>query len=456
MAVYLRVEGMNLGNFVFDTADLSTIRGGGLILLHSIEQLREHLQNNCRLQLTTILQGASTGLFQIEGNSDVTVVRRQADEWLRDKYPHATFAVDTASGGEFERVVSQLTTANRIRQMKSPSLIYPKVADVTQSTSVCKLDLVRPGAPQNSESSESRRDYGRKQKQKLYFNILKQDGGFAEAEIPKLQYVNELGDLAGNSGSWGNLGDKMAVIAVDGNNIGKKCKGLGVDDLGNFSRDLRKYQAQFLMEALRKFGGEIAWKNGDEMRIETLLWGGDEVIWVVPAWTGLAFLQEFFAHVVSWPKLGGAKLTFSAGVVFCNHKSPIHAVRDLADDLCKKVKDWRKELPEDNMFGYQVLESFDRVADVQIENSSLTCEELTVLTAEMPQIRTYVPRRKLHELIQAIYRGDVEAANRAEKGALRYLDPVHPVIANSLRGNTRRWRIVCDLWDYLAPEEGGR
>lgn len=37
MEYYLSVEAVNLDNFISDTADLSTIRGGGLLLLHAID-----------------------------------------------------------------------------------------------------------------------------------------------------------------------------------------------------------------------------------------------------------------------------------------------------------------------------------------------------------------------------------------------------------------------------------
>lgn len=41
MSYYLRVEGVNLGNFVNDTNDLATIRGGSLLLLEAMELVEE-------------------------------------------------------------------------------------------------------------------------------------------------------------------------------------------------------------------------------------------------------------------------------------------------------------------------------------------------------------------------------------------------------------------------------
>jgi hypothetical protein len=39
---YLRLEGVNLANFVYDTQDLSTVRGGSLILLDGVKWLEAH------------------------------------------------------------------------------------------------------------------------------------------------------------------------------------------------------------------------------------------------------------------------------------------------------------------------------------------------------------------------------------------------------------------------------
>jgi len=36
---YLRMEGVNLNNFVYETQDLSTIRGSGLLLLKAVDDL---------------------------------------------------------------------------------------------------------------------------------------------------------------------------------------------------------------------------------------------------------------------------------------------------------------------------------------------------------------------------------------------------------------------------------
>ena len=61
MPIYLlRVEGVNLRSVIWDTDDLSTRRGGGLMLLNAVAQLRDQFS---ALDLKSVATGASIGLF---------------------------------------------------------------------------------------------------------------------------------------------------------------------------------------------------------------------------------------------------------------------------------------------------------------------------------------------------------------------------------------------------------
>ena len=61
MAKYLvRVEAVNFDNFINDTQDISTIRGGGLLVLDAAKELA------ARAEMRGIYTGASTGLFVAE------------------------------------------------------------------------------------------------------------------------------------------------------------------------------------------------------------------------------------------------------------------------------------------------------------------------------------------------------------------------------------------------------
>ena len=95
------------------------------------------------------------------------------------------------------------------------------------------------------------------------------------------------------------------------------------------------------------------------LRFETLLFGGEDVTFVAPAWLGWWLAVRFFEITKDWtvgdaeiatacaqcarpvPDRGGRELPmrFSAGLVFCSAKTPIRAAKKLAEDLCHLAKD---------------------------------------------------------------------------------------------------------------------
>ena len=101
---FLRLEGVNLTNFVYDTADLSTIRGGGLLLMHVAQRILAEpwpeLQGSESMKATT---GASTLLLEAKlqnAAAAVTLRDRVADFLRRDPHlRHATFVVDVVMSG---------------------------------------------------------------------------------------------------------------------------------------------------------------------------------------------------------------------------------------------------------------------------------------------------------------------------------------------------------------------
>jgi len=88
-------------------------------------------------------------------------------------------------------------------------------------------------------------------------------------------------------------------------------------------------------------------------RFELLQWGGDELLFVVPAWLGLPVLQQFFRQVYTWRD---KPLTHSAGMVLCPRKTPIARAQKLAEELT----DWCKlHSRKEDLYATLILESID-------------------------------------------------------------------------------------------------
>jgi hypothetical protein len=202
MTWYLRVEGVNLKHFVYDTNDLSTIRGGGLLLLDAMDDIRKHFG------LDAISTGASSGLFTLR-SVDAEGARHMRDrvtEYLdRDaKWRHATFVVDVLKDNDFNIAREGLLALNRWRQMRSPTLAVPSDQAATDA---CACDRVRPAAGPGRQARDSgqknegrisrsvsvRRGYGVDNKRRAFYA---ERAGIDEQDLP--YFVNDFDELTKN------------------------------------------------------------------------------------------------------------------------------------------------------------------------------------------------------------------------------------------------------------------
>ena len=130
----LRVEGVNLVNVIDDTDDLSTRRGGGLMILNAAAQLPKTLPKETRDRLTPIATSASIGLFSFEAadENDAEAIRAAVESHFRTgtlvdpetptvtghlHLKHGTFVVDVEPMGQSPAEANQMVLArNRCAQ----------------------------------------------------------------------------------------------------------------------------------------------------------------------------------------------------------------------------------------------------------------------------------------------------------------------------------------------------
>ena len=125
----LRIEGVNLDHFVCDTADLSTVRGGGLMLLKAITKAEAYLRDAIgHSRVRALSTGASSGFFALELPDDpATPSAQKLVEGLRvmlatdGSLSQATFVVSLVPySGNFARDRETLLALNRHQQMNRP------------------------------------------------------------------------------------------------------------------------------------------------------------------------------------------------------------------------------------------------------------------------------------------------------------------------------------------------
>lgn len=406
MAVYLlRIEGVNLDYFVYDTADLSANRGGSLELLSAVRDARLHLESGTGVSdIKALSVGASTALLQF--NASLADAGKAADH-VRDclrgvsytgeqsaeqkLLAEATFVVslqELADEADFAPARERLLALGRWEQMQAASLAVPP--DSAAGETPCLVDALRPvsaGCDWPVERSgkweraglsslaKLRKQYGRRQKQLLYSEIT----GLARPD--GIKFAREFSEIALHVDERAGAG-KLAVFYADGNQFGKiqsdKARTPQLQVKWDTElRDRREALLRRLLEdevlndskkedwlfdrALDDEDGQAtgkAEKNALRYRLETLLWGGDELIWVVPAWCAWRVAALFFEETAAW-EFEGTKLTHSAGMVICSYKAPIRRITQIARDLADAAKDISRTR---NQLAVEVLESFDDIS----------------------------------------------------------------------------------------------
>jgi len=118
----------------------------------------------------------------------------------------------------------------------------------------------------------------------------------------------------------------------------------------------------------------LAYRHGADplLRLETLIWGADEMTLIVPAWLGYEtvslLLRELRPSPMHWRftlrQHQGSPverdLSHAIGLVFCHQKAPIQGISRFAGELAE----WAKDIDRTRSgVAYAVLESFDRAGN---------------------------------------------------------------------------------------------
>lgn len=148
--------------------------------------------------------------------------------------------------------------------------------------------------------------------------------------------------------------NKLAVVHVDGNGFGARREERarlhdGFAAYRRFSLYLDVAGGLLLARLLDwMMRRETMWtrrpveEEADKrLRFETILWGGDEMCFVLPAWEAWDFAGELVEGLSMWsaPDRGDVRpLTFGIGLVYGHVKTPIRDLRRAADGLCQSAK----------------------------------------------------------------------------------------------------------------------
>ncbi|SEH08159.1 hypothetical protein [Candidatus Venteria ishoeyi] len=497
----LRIEGVNLDAVLNDTQDLNTIRGGSLLLRQAIADIEEKYFS----EQNYISSGASVGLFRFSVTSEENAKQKQKEvvQFLNQdpNYCHLTFVVDIQASdmqdvGDFIQNKEKVLARNRFRQMQQASIALPeKNRDPHKQQGVCQLDNLRPSIKSDtvaqatrfvSSSVYQRRQYGRDQKKAEFYQ---QETHTQETGIKNLRYTPDLTTLATCKGH--PLDHKIAVFYCDGNSFSniQQQHAKTPEQLKNFDQTIRKYRKDFLTAYLAWLQSQPDAKTqSGALRLEILLWGGDEFTLIVPAWLGLETLGFFYNFSAKWT-FQEQRLTHAGGLVLAHAKTPIKRVEQLAKNLAQRVKDYPGGKSE-NYFDYTVLESIDFPTQSlerfqqKLFGTSLACSRPILPPLDMEryhqaqQLKQLLGKGQVYALVRAILDSDkafelqlmqlakivdmdfkgqqFEEAEDLYRTRLRQLNNLLQQVfpqpsSEQQRDNCWQWLHLAELWDYF-PE----
>jgi hypothetical protein len=369
----LRFEANAFSETVYDMPRLAAIRGASLACLYSPELVACVLGRQPGITHQKIYSGASQGVWRLDGDAAaaraaalgvraalsmddpdtaaphahmsysvvlVDIVREAAGDELKAlAIAEALCATDAMQGDGFPMPVLSRSASN-----------YDRFGDRSRPANV---EVMWPGEEKVvkiSAAHHARRRFGRKQRQTFYEDYsagaVQPDRDFSDdfdtmvADPPR--------DVAKSAGS------KTAVFIADGDGLtGMRNAAFekgGLAGLGAFSDTLLALQKRLLASILdwlaqgakaRPDHFLTPEKDGSVYRFEVLVWGGDEVTIVMPSWLAVEFASKFRRWTRDWA-ISGKPVTFSAGLVIANHKTPIRQSKTVAETLVNLAKQAKK------------------------------------------------------------------------------------------------------------------
>lgn len=508
----IRVEGVNLYHVLDDTRQLSVRRGGSMLLRQAIKDLekKENIPTpsvSCN-NWETISSGASTGLFQFTSDSLQSAQKNKDHivDFLNNhkQYKHFSFVVDVvpllrdAVGKvDFKQTVEAVIAQNRFSQFQQPTLTCHDTPGVEKTGQPCAWDNLRPARQGDivtrkqgkvralvSTFANIRHNEGRKEKK-----------DFINREIGKdYEYTWNLQTLSlSHNPDYSHCNDKIAVLYFDGNSFGKIQKNCtSKDELKRFDQEVQSKRQDFLQKLVLNANRDPAFCTIDHqrgfcienaIRLEVLLWGGDEIMLVVPAWKGMEVLQEFYHISRDWKftddKDTTHPLTHAGGLVFCHHKTPLDRIQALAKELADHIKEHHSK--KKNFYHYLVLESVDVPTRPYLEfvKKQYGRHNAEVWQPQAPLYEGYihnkqsifssltdekeVGRRQIYKLALAA----TESISDFDQQYKRFceLTDRHEQIAQDVRSlflqvpqpqqheyRQLPWLHLSELWDYFAPQ----
>lgn len=375
-----------------ETTNVETISLGGSIAIFKLTAMNK---KEMKALKTTIVSSLYEGNFDSEHNPE---------NLLLEGLPYLNLIVEYAPLTDdkpqiFQTALATMTRKIRFQQLnKYPSFPLRKTHQLSseptkEGEKICTDDGFLPAdttVKKNdgndyhvSSMAKAFFEYGRNAKHAFVFNEIERFpasksvlGDNLDDTKKTITFTNDFPTLttlpkySGASESQlslvGNLNNKMAVLYFDGNGFSKYKKELSAEGLKQFDENIMQSRASFLAYLLKYAKGgtlplmyDDPTKNSDnnkvkQIKVEILEWGGDELLFVVPAWAAFPILSLFYQTQQGLQSPDQHPLTHAGGMVICSHKTRIDRAKSIAIEAAEQAKRFSRSR---NLYNIVLLES---------------------------------------------------------------------------------------------------
>lgn len=334
----LSVEATNFGATVYDTNDISVIRGASLQLTELTTFCKTLIGSNG----TVIGEGAERVRYRVTTDDPDALQSKIRDALSKGSWRHFCFAVDIA---ETEAAAEARNRCSQFRQWTVPP---PEPGNAIRPD---QLDRMRPAVEEDklkgwlSRASIDRLAYGRTERKRFWSKYLTQDFTPTDSLSELVEQPPE--------GLAESAKRKIGLIHIDGDGFGK----ISSSDPVKFNEEFTVFKSLLLRKISSHAMDKAIRSDGDgslKLRIEALLWGGDDFTFVMPSWEVLDFLTLLY-ETASDEKLLGKPISFTACAIVAHHKTPIRQLEANAHDAMDVLR-------ADNGHGHFSLDLFESAA----------------------------------------------------------------------------------------------
>jgi hypothetical protein len=414
--VYLWVEGVEFDRTIYDTEDIATIRGSSMYL--------EGLAGDLDAALKPLGAGlhdfgASRAVFALSDADQPRIAAavqafRRSDPWQHFCLIHGFGATVTAARAKA-----------RLDQLRDWSL--PLSGPVT-AKGPDALDGLRPATELDRRPEDKDRHLSPSVMTRRKNGLKNRPNGFVAPLTPPPSFA-DIVDLWDTPARMPEVvRGKLAVVVADGIGMSaiRKTYGDGsafAQAVQDFRNRLTKAIADWvqspehrdtLIGHRKKKGEDVSFP-----RLDVLVWGGDDMTFVLPASHLLPFLALLIGQCNQPFAKDKAPLPHRIGCVIANHKVPIRQMRGMASDaerLLRAAKGLKKTEGQ-SLFSIDIFESaalpFDSLSSVRSDlygagNHAL---EHAFTGAELASLRQFLTETigdgtgclatsKLHDVLQ--------------------------------------------------------